>query len=63
MSLWMAVTERLRRAGLLVANGPLHPVGRVRFPRATRLKLDREREGDSGALGESEREDLARLRG
>jgi transposase len=27
------------------------------------VKLDREREGDSGALGESEREDLARLRG
>jgi hypothetical protein len=26
MSLWLAVTESLRRAGLLVANGPLHPV-------------------------------------
>jgi hypothetical protein len=26
MPLWLAVTESLRRAGLLVANGPLHPV-------------------------------------
>lgn len=25
MSLWLAVTESLRSAGLLVANGPLHP--------------------------------------
>lgn len=25
MSLWTAVTESLRNAGLLVANGPLHP--------------------------------------
>jgi hypothetical protein len=27
MSEWLAVTESLRKAGLLVANGPLHPVG------------------------------------
>jgi hypothetical protein len=26
MSLWQEVTENLRRAGLLVANSPLHPV-------------------------------------
>ncbi|MFB9831050.1 YciI family protein [Actinoallomurus acaciae] len=25
MSLWLALTESLRRAGLLVANSPLHP--------------------------------------
>jgi hypothetical protein len=26
MPLWLEVTESLRKAGLLVANGPLHPV-------------------------------------
>ncbi|MCT9931481.1 hypothetical protein N5079_14770 [Planotetraspora sp. A-T 1434] len=30
MPLWLAVTESLRKAGLLVANGPLHPVTSAR---------------------------------